>query len=164
MILDSAELAAERVRKLYWNGLFPIDPVKIAASMGVKVLKSELPPEVSGAIIKQQGQDAIIYLSADDSDQRKRFTCAHELGHFYQHLGDDKIGYVDLRHDTLSAAASQPEEIFANQFAAHLLMPETEIKRRCRDSKVELTAYFGVSAEALKYRLMNLKIKHPEFE
>lgn len=83
--------AAEEVRRVYWDGNIPVDPVRIAKSMGIEVLNAALTERVSGAIIKKQGRDAIIFLAEGDSTQRKRFTSAHELGHYYQRSGEEKF-------------------------------------------------------------------------
>jgi hypothetical protein len=64
---------------------------------------------------------------------------------------------VDLR-SKLSTAGTDPEEIYANEFAACLLMPEEEVKRM---NKAGLDAFdmavaFGVSRDAMQFRLKNL--------
>lgn len=65
------------------------------------------------------------------------------------------------RRDTLSAAGTDPEEIYANAFAANLLMPEYEVRRLRRGkraSDLDLALRFGVSREAAKRRLADLGI------
>ena len=60
----------------------------------------------------------IIMLNENDGMNRKRFTCAHEIGHFVRR-GDTTEPYttIDFR-DRLSSLGSDPEEIYANEFAA----------------------------------------------
>lgn len=163
MKIDATSLAND-VRERLWGDRFPIDPVTICRKLGIQIFEAELPPKVSGALMKERGKDPQIIVHHEDSDNRKRFTAAHELGHFVSRLNngaadDEEYEYVDLRSPD-SAAGKDPGEIFANQFAAALLMPADELLRRHRDglSAVSLAAYFGVSGEAIAFRLQNLRV------
>jgi len=82
------EKAAVELLDECWDGSLPIDPVRIAKSLGVKVLDTYLKQNVSGALVKKQGEDPSIVLNAEDSTTRKRFTCAHELGHYIRRAGE----------------------------------------------------------------------------
>ena len=67
--------------------------------------------------------------------------------------------YVKLRDTVHSSAGTNPEEIFANQFAAHLLMPEREV-RRLQDkgyTPTQMAFHFAVSQDAMAFHLKNLK-------
>ena len=141
----------------------PVDPFTIARRMGLEVKRGPLPEDVSGVLRKIPGDVPVIVLKDSDSLNRKRFTCAHELGHYVLHAGDADYlnveGYVELR----SKASSTGEfsiEVFANRFAAFLLMPRSEVVRRFKiDKQVHMLApYFGVSDEAMRYHLENLKM------
>ena len=70
---------------------------------------------------------------------------------------EQKYEYIDLRSD-LSANGTDKNEIFANHFAANLLMPEEKVRSLFEGKKqyYEMALYFGVSPEALKYRLKSL--------
>ncbi|MDR3429992.1 ImmA/IrrE family metallo-endopeptidase [Silvimonas sp.] len=154
--------AAERVLAEVWgNRGFPVDPAWIATQFGVKVFEARFEQEVSGALVKKPGQDPIIMLAAGDSKPRKRFTCAHELGHYVKRQQDgdpaEAYDYVDLR-DARSTTGTDPAEIFANQFAANLLMPSSEVKRLHKDGQPAylMALHFGVSPESMAYRLNKL--------
>jgi Zn-dependent peptidase ImmA (M78 family) len=58
----------------------------------------------------------------------------------------------------LASAGTDEREIFANQFAANLLMPESEVRSRWQRtaSPVTLAAAFRVSQDAMSFRLRNL--------
>jgi Zn-dependent peptidase ImmA (M78 family) len=155
----SAALARE-VLETYWGSRgFPVDPAWIANRLGIKVVEMTLPPHISGALIKKQDKDPVVLIEKTDSKNRKRFSCAHELGHYFDRLGssDESYEYVDLRGPA-SRAGDRPQEVFANSFAAALLMPEGEVRRKVEEgcSLVYLAKYFGVSGEALSYRLSSL--------
>jgi Zn-dependent peptidase ImmA (M78 family) len=149
---------AERIRATTWGDTIPVDPVRIARRLGIHVLDAKLSPTVSGALVKKPGQDPTILLNASDSPNRKRYTCAHEIGHFVKRSdAPDQYEYVDLR-GPLAAAGQDPEEMYANAFAANLLMPEKEVRRLHREGKgeLEMALFFDVSADAMHYRLKNL--------
>jgi Zn-dependent peptidase ImmA (M78 family) len=83
---------------------------------------------------------------------------AHEIGHYVKRsAGPEDYEYVD-RRDTLSSRGSDPDEVYANAFAANLLMPKDEVERFKSRTPLELAHYFGVSPEAMSYRLANLGI------
>jgi Zn-dependent peptidase ImmA (M78 family) len=109
---------------------------------------------VSGILIKRADQDAEIYLQLSDSENRQRFTCAHELGHYVGRTatGEEAWEYVEHRA-LLASQGTNPEERFANRFAASLLMPRDALEL-VKDMGVAALAYrFRVSADAMNYRL-----------
>ncbi|MBZ0060132.1 MULTISPECIES: ImmA/IrrE family metallo-endopeptidase [unclassified Leclercia] len=154
---------ARRVLDTVWcNRGFPVDPVQIAKEMGLDVFVTELPGSVSGALIKQKDQDPAIFLNADDARVRQRFSCGHELGHYISRQVDnnDVYEYVDLRGEKASNG-TDPEEIFANQFSAELLMPVDAVKDLIAQGypNYAMAHYFGVSDDAIHYRLKKLGLK-----
>ncbi len=158
------DAATNILAEVWGNRGFPVDPVWIARQLGLDVIEAWLGNDVSGALVKKTDKDPIIVLNNSDHRNRQRFTCAHELGHYVQRWnnGADQLQYefVDLRG--LSAASgSNPEEIFANQFAANLLMPESEVKRLWREGlhPSVIASRFGVSDDAMRFRLSNLNIR-----
>jgi len=164
--MEAERDASELLRKA-WIGdgvsrpLLPVDPFAIARELGIQVfVDHRLPAEVSGMLRKRAGyEDPEILLNAGDSRNRQRFTCAHELGHYNQRVKQGLDGaweYVDKR-DPLSSQGLKPEEIYANKFAAELLMPREEIESRADDpNPASLALDFGVSADAMRFRLDNL--------
>ena len=164
----NAKLMAKTLAAQAWpHGSLPIDPVRIASELGIDVIEADLPPNVSGALIKDVDSDPQIFLSARDSDNRKRFTCAHELGHYVYRTNsaEPSYQYVDFR-DPRSASGTNSEEIFANQFAAELLMPEEEV-RGCWAKKIPvflMAKMFGVSDDAMNFRVRNLGLRLPQLD
>ena len=83
---------------------------------------------------------------------RKRFTIAHELGHFLlKHLiKEHEINFYD----------KDPQEKEANQFAAELLMPLEFIKVDFKNNpNIEaLSVKYLVSKEAMGWKLYDQKI------
>lgn len=164
-MLASKKLALDLLKTMGVKS-FPVDPITLSHKLGVKVVESAFPDNISGALIKERGSDPIIAINGKDSNNEKRFSCAHELGHYIYRTetmaGDkdvDKYEYVDLRGEEASNGTN-PDEIFANQFAANLLMPKKEVKKVYKKFKTlphnMVARHFGVSASALKHRLTNL--------
>ena len=155
---DEASTDAARILASTWGDIVPVDPVRIARTLGIRVLNAQLEPNVAAALIKKEGQDPSIVLNASDSANRKRFSCAHEIGHFVRRSDQpEQYEYIDFR-DTLSATGEDPEERYANSFAASLLMPEKHVQRFSKEgfTDVEMAVRFNVSREAMTNRLKNL--------
>jgi Zn-dependent peptidase ImmA (M78 family) len=142
----------------------PVDPFVIAQELGLKAYSANLDQGVSGMLVKRAGEDAEIYVHAADSSNRQRFTCAHELGHYVKRsaAGDSAWEYVE-RRDLLTSQGTDPDEIYANQFAAALLMPREAVETRFRalenpsvTGAAALAVEFGVSVDAMQYRIKNL--------
>jgi Zn-dependent peptidase ImmA (M78 family) len=155
---------ASRVLDQMWSSVFgvdvPVDPVSIAGTLGVKVFTADLDPSVAGLLVKRRGEDAAIYLNAADSENRQRFTCAHEIGHYIQRSsGDDNEWEFVDRRDQLSSQGTDENEIYANSFAAELLMPAHEVRSKAKKiGPAQLAATFQVSLEAMKNRLSTLHL------
>ena len=144
------------------SALIPVNPFSIAQRLGLKAFTAGLNEGVSGVLVKRAGEDPEIYVHASDSPNRQRFTCAHELGHYVKRsaAGDEAWEYVE-RRDLLASQGTDSEEIYANQFAASLLMPRQAIEDRRKEGKnaAVLAGEFGVSADAMNYRLVNLGLQ-----
>jgi Zn-dependent peptidase ImmA (M78 family) len=108
----------------------PVNVDAIAKSCGVAIEKTDLGDEVSGLLVSQ-GDQAVIAYSPHQGEQRRRFTIAHELGHFILHKdseGDtvfvDKDFIVKYRSNKIYSEIELKQEQEANAFAASLLMPK----------------------------------------
>jgi Zn-dependent peptidase ImmA (M78 family) len=155
-----AEQEAVELLEETWDGTLPVDPVRIAKKLGLDVLDVFLKNDVSGALVKKgEESDPSILLNAEDSKTRKRFTCAHELGHYILRSAEPtpRYEFVDYR-DQKSSTGTVEEERYANSFAASLLMPEVAV-RALHERAIpafRLAIRFGVSPEAMQHRLDNL--------
>jgi Zn-dependent peptidase ImmA (M78 family) len=151
---DALELLGE-----FWDGVLPVDPVRIAKELGLDVLDVSVKRDVSGALVKKEDRDPSILLNAEDSRTRKRFTCAHELGHYILRAAEPtpRYEYVDYRNKN-SSTGTVEEERYANSFAASLLMPEDVVKAVHQSGMpaFRLAKQFGVSPESMQHRLNNL--------
>ena len=132
----------------------PVNIVGLAQKFGCSVYRTEMPVGISGAIIYEEDKFNI-YLNETEVMTRRRFTCAHELGHYLLHGGD--IRNSPLHENVmLRSNLSNDKEVEANKVAADLLMPMEMVNhiaetQRCGVS--ELAATFGVSRQAMLVRL-----------
>lgn len=145
----------------------PVDVEKIARHLAVRVVEDQLEDGVSGMLYRD-ARSSLILINVDDAPVRKRFSIAHEIGHFVLHT---QSVFVDrrIRHrDGTSSLGLNREEIQANQFAAELLMPSSLVVREVytrRQRRIppsdedlirELAEVFEVSKQAIELRLGNL--------
>lgn len=168
MSVRDAERAASGLLERFSVRTIPVPVEDIASHLGATIVREPLETTISGLLLREGGT-RLIAVNTDHHPRRQRFTIAHELGHMQLHPGDyivDSAVRVN-RRDKLSSMASDSQEIEANAFAATLLMPPTLVRtalERVQSSQlgnptrvVEILAkQFGVSAEAMGYRLINL--------
>lgn len=76
--------------------LLPVDPVRIARSLGIRVSVMPMGFSVAGEI-SNQGDVSTIRLNEYNGTNRQRFTCAHELGHYEWHRRDGNANYSSGR-------------------------------------------------------------------
>lgn len=125
----------------------------------IEVIDDDLSSEISGTI-EYIGDGFIITINKYHSYERRRFTLAHEFGHYCMHreyLIDNKsIKDVALFR---SENTKNQKELEANEFAAKLLMPKDDFLNIIKSGKTRLgdiAEHFGVSAAAAKYRAYRL--------
>lgn len=170
MTVQQAEAAASRLLSTSWwltsyeDSPIPVDPFVIAANLGITVRRVRLPLDESGNIVLAPDQDPLISLNRGDSRARQRFTCAHEIGHYVRRVDGDslqqQVVFVDRRAQ-LASAGVDPDEIYANQFAAALLMPARAVQRGYvfeGQSVESLARRFDTSVQAMNLRLRNLNL------
>lgn len=161
MSLAQAERDAEQLLDSSWGTSLPVDPFELARSLGIEVRFVWLPPDVSGRITIQPHGAAVIELNSWDHPNRQRFTCAHEIAHYLRRKKRGFRGktFVDYR-DTLAGLGIDSEEIYANQFAAALLMPAKLVRRQYRQqrSAETLASVFRTSEQAMRLRLKTLRV------
>lgn len=106
-------------------------------------------PNATGSIEVHAPQDFTIRLSPFSGGRRRRFTIAHELGHYILH---SKLG--ELAPVTITRDGTGRLEWEANWFAAGFLMPAGEFKRLAEEGRndAELAHYFDVSMAAVAIR------------
>lgn len=150
---EDAEKAAEKLRERWRLGDQPIESVTVAIEDG------------GGIVIESDGEAGhfdglsgwveettpVVVVSEEASDDRRRFSLAHELGHLCMDVGD-------IRPKT--------EEQLAHRFAAAFLVPAATAKRELGERRrhldlrelAMLKLKHGLSMQAWVYRATDLGI------
>jgi Zn-dependent peptidase ImmA (M78 family) len=145
----------------------PVPVEEIVRKCGLTIRYERLESDLSG-FVAGPGHGAIIGVNTAHPEVRRRFTIAHELGHFRMHR-ETKL-HVDraflMKRNELSSRGADDDEIEANLYAAELLMPRGLIKADLdsigeidiTDERVigTLARRYCVSTQALMLRLINL--------
>ena len=105
----------------------PIDVTEAAQKVGIEVKRLRLDDATDGLLVKDRPNRPFkAVVDSFSHEHRARFTLAHELGHYihrYQDIPDGVVVGKVERRDTRSSLGIDGEEIWANRFAAALLMP-----------------------------------------
>ncbi|MBN2729107.1 MAG: ImmA/IrrE family metallo-endopeptidase [Bacteroidales bacterium] len=151
----SVENIAKHTRKTL--GLKPGEPVKnifqLLEKHGILIVELDnVVEKFDGASIKSDDGTPIIIINKKFSNDRKRFTIAHELGHLIMHvLGGFPI--PDHRDNKI-------REREADSFASEFLMPSSEIKKSLYGVKLsslaELKRYWLTSMASILRRAYDL--------
>jgi len=132
---DIAEARASKQAGLllarFGNPEAPIDPRSIAEWLGLVVVEQEV-VGCDGCVVMENDMAGILVNTAIRSEARKRFTVAHEIGHFSLHkqeiyfLRETLHEIEDPLHEA-EKAGTRRLETEANAFASELLMPNDSI-------------------------------------
>lgn len=147
----------------------PIKIEEVAKRRGLKVIPYPLEQDLSGILVIDANGSSTIGYNQHESRVRRRFTIAHELGHYELHKDKSSL-FVDKNFKVMFRNASEPDhsnaqfEQEANVFAAYILMPDDFVAREIEnlefdlgseESIRELAKRFEVSTTAMYYRLLN---------
>lgn len=160
-LIENAENAAEygerysRDLKLGDRPALTI-PTILEEELNLPIFYFELPGDTSAVSIISKN-NATIVVNSLDAPWRRKFDIAHELFH---------IIYKQSAPEECGASNDPVQETFANAFASAFLLPrdslEMEIDRRKKKDQIQITDLmilareFGVSLDALTWRLVNL--------
>ncbi len=178
MLLERMELAdignprkmAAGVLNLLPNVVFPLPVEEIALALEIRQVLPFDTDSFEGALLADEAKsNCMILVRSDARPERRRFTVGHELGHYLMPLhiptqDGFRCTQTDMQQEEITGARGNAAwEAEANTFAAELLMPPTEFKRKLRaerDVSIEaLTSVaheFGVSKMACGRRIMQL--------
>jgi hypothetical protein len=152
MIGLDPELAAAEVLARAELSAPPVDPVRVSRLWpGLRVTLADL--DGAGYLLNLHGRVGEMLLRRSDPPVRRRYTCAHELGHWL----------LATRSEPISERTPHASvERWCDRFAAALLMPAAwvieELVRASLDidAIVSLPRRFGVSRHATLLRVNEL--------
>ena len=165
--LGHAEELAEAERgSLGLNG----QPIKdicdlLEGKRGIKIFHLPEDPEgFSGAFTYDEQLGACFLINSHHPKRRRTFTVAHEYAHCIAHR--NQLAHIDA---CPAFEIRNPRERFANAFAAAFLMPRRSVNEvlgqlvfpqksaLTAETLIHLAIYFGVSFEAIGWRLVSLR-------
>lgn len=162
---DAEHLADSEWRRL-GLGDEPIkDIFSLIESQGVHVIRQEMGNDgFDGAFLYSPENGAFVIINASRPLVRQVFTAAHEYCHCLKHRNRGIQIDRNIYEDYLNTDAPTMER-YANAFAAAFLMPRKAIERALKnlnkhldaEEVIQLKRYFGVSYQAMVWRLVNLK-------
>lgn len=125
------------------------DPFEIAASKRIMVIVEPL--GFTQGYFNTYKRIRMIHINESLSEYRRKFVCAHELGHAILHPG---VNTLFMRSSTLYSVGRIERE--ANEFAAELLLPD-EVIREYESLGLtirEAAVTYGVPIEAAELKRM----------
>lgn len=148
----------------------PVNIEKIVKEHGIEIINDNLGENTTG-LLAIDGSKIIIGVDKiqNNGPKRKRFTIAHEFGHYILHRNHSNF-FIDshfkvMFRDQTSSKGIDVNEIQANAFAAAILMPRNLIVSKIKELDLDLSDdnsikkiadEFGVSLTAMSYRISNL--------
>ncbi|MGB0682758.1 MAG: ImmA/IrrE family metallo-endopeptidase [Magnetovibrionaceae bacterium] len=150
--------------------LVPIE--KVAEELEIAEIRYEFIENLDGALVTDEEKSiGSVLINKTLSPERKRYTIAHELGHFLNpyHTPPPSGRFNCSAEDLAKSDKSSPDkrvqqEVEANRFAAELLMPRKRFIKKVRrlmgldlEHVLQLAGDFGVSKEAAARRYVKLQ-------
>lgn len=132
----------KEVHGLSSSGPGPVDVFKIAERCGVHVGEAEL-GSFSGLLLQIDGVNGVL-LRAGDSRRRKRFTLAHEIGHFCipTHRRHTLPCTTTEQGDRVGRSSTERE---ADEFAVELLMPRQQVSALASTGAIDVAKSEGLA-------------------
>ncbi|MGL4525084.1 MAG: ImmA/IrrE family metallo-endopeptidase [Spirochaetia bacterium] len=170
-IKERANLIRQKVNALYFSqqtkrpnaGEFLRGMIYALEELGILVFSSPYSNGWQGFAISYDTYP-IIFFNSGFSTGRSLFTIAHELGHLILHRGDNVL---DQELTSFSNDLAK-EEVEANRFAAHFLMPEDDFTKEYNRIKEnteiggklldQLSTKFYTSKQSVFWHIQNLNL------
>lgn len=160
------KMAEELLKKHNLNKI-PVDLNAILKAENIKYFERDLTELKLGndteALLLHSDKESLIVMNTAIEEKypgRKKFTVAHEIGHFFLHTKKGEP-YVAARRDKNNFFNKEEEE--ANKFASHLLMPNSFVEEAFFNYRPltlkNLASLFKVSEKAMSKKLDELGLK-----
>src|SRR5687767_12750652 len=127
--------------------ILPIKIEDIARMRGLKVMPYPLGDDVSGLLAIQEGIGTIGY-NQNEPKVRRRFTIAHELGHYELHKEKSDL-FVDKQfiyrsQNSGGTTVNFDMEQEANYFASSILMPTDLLRKEIEKVNMDLASELAI--------------------
>lgn len=152
--IDNVNDAAALILNDY-NVTSAIPIVKIINDAGFNIFLQNLPKKIGGYIAmdgeleEKFGSDKIIVLNNSNNGFRRRFTLAHEFGHY---LLDPDARKVSKYYNAFELDGDESDtEKLVNRFAAELLMPSEQFIKKYNYEKDHTQDYYEIAQNLSKH-------------
>jgi Zn-dependent peptidase ImmA (M78 family) len=165
-IKKEAERDAARLLRTTLRLDVPVDSAALANELGVQVIVMTMKEDALGGLLMKPGNDPQIVVNRRDGYLRQRLTCAVELGHYLRRSPEtNRYARID-RRGPRPRVGEEPEEIYAHEFAACLLMPKDDVRifSELEMDGLEMALRLVVPREAMQIRLRDLGLPAPDLE
>lgn len=166
-LIEDAEHMAENEWRRLGLGDEPMkDIFSLIESQGVHVIRQDMGAGAfDGAFLYSRENGAFMIINSSRPLGRQVFTTAHEYCHCLRHRRSG-ILIDQSTQENNQQAEKTPVERFAHLFAAAFLMPRRALEKAVKnlnkhvgpEEAIQLKRYFGVSYQAMVYRLLNLNV------
>ncbi len=166
-LIEDAEQTAENEWRRLGLGDEPMkDIFSLIESQGVHVIRQDMGMTAfDGAFLYSRKNGAFIIINSSRPLSRQVFTAAHEYCHCLRHRRSGILIDHTTQENYLQGDKS-PVERFADLFASAFLMPKRAIEKAIKnlnkhvgpEEVIQLKRYFGVSYQAMVYRLINVNV------
>jgi Zn-dependent peptidase ImmA (M78 family) len=136
------ERLAQAVHKQLGTSNKAVPIVEIATALDITEIRYEPLESFEGALLTTPERDVgSILVNESSGSERRRFTIAHELGHYLNvwHTPTSEAGFMCAKSDLGSfiikpgLTVHELQELQANQFAIELLAPRKQVERLTSD-------------------------------
>jgi Zn-dependent peptidase ImmA (M78 family) len=131
----------------------PVDLLQILTAHGIGYEEVEDFPDTVDALIVEDGSKVYAAVNAKQHLHRRRFSLAHELGHYFMHRQGMPEEDITIDNppsaDENDTATKSPAEIEADLFAGELLVPLPMLKPHVQKGIPELSRLFLVSEQVI---------------
>ncbi|MFY7807269.1 MAG: ImmA/IrrE family metallo-endopeptidase [Limnoraphis robusta] len=155
---------AERLRLGLGDGPIPLLRDILETGVGLRIFYLEMPAKYSEIYTYNEQLGGCMAINANHPEERRRWSLAHGYLHFLAHR------YKAVVDVDINSYKRMPEsEQLAEAFAKYFLMPTSGLLKRYNDiyrvqnkftptNLFTLAHYYGVSVQALVYRLEEMKL------
>jgi predicted transcriptional regulator len=155
----AADIHRQAARLLESAGIShePVSLRDVVSALNLELVQKTREPFTSEAALEPLGDTRAIVVNGGGDDRRRRFTIAHEIGHFVLH--------PELQRPERGGRVNEAGRVLereADAFAAELLMPEHLIRQAVLEQGTDvarLADRFEVSRQAMQTRLQRLDLE-----
>jgi Zn-dependent peptidase ImmA (M78 family) len=130
----------------------PVDLLLILSAHGIGYEEVDDFPDTVDALIVEDGSNVYAAVNARQHLHRRRFSLAHELGHYFIHrdgMPEEAITIDNPPTDDMGEVTKSPAETEADLFAGELLVPLEMLKLHVQKGIPELSRIFLVSEQVI---------------